>query len=147
MAGHDRGGESAAGTAVPPAGSRVPLTTQELVSMYLTGTFVGVANAAVFHPMDVLRIRCVWPRRIYFNNCNKGKDCLKYLFHEIILFLDHFTVVSWDLKLFVLFYYWISLIIYFTERTLIVVEGGLLTTRACGRSPGTSSTAASWAPK
>jgi hypothetical protein len=32
-------------------------TTGELWSMYLTGTFVGVANAAVFHPMDVLRIR------------------------------------------------------------------------------------------
>lgn len=32
-------------------------TVQGLLHMYLSGTIVGVANAAVFHPVDSIRIR------------------------------------------------------------------------------------------
>jgi hypothetical protein len=31
--------------------------TQGLLHMYLSGTVVGVANAAMFHPVDSIRIR------------------------------------------------------------------------------------------
>ncbi len=56
---------TSAATQVPPgvpSRTKDPnekLTMAELWSMYLSGTCVGVINAAVFHPVDVLRIRCV----------------------------------------------------------------------------------------
>jgi hypothetical protein len=67
MGGHDEAtiAPSSTGNGRPPAAGWGRISNLfeggELWSMYLTGTFVGVANAAVFHPMDVLRIRYTQP--------------------------------------------------------------------------------------
>eukprot|EP01087_Luapelamoeba_hula_P008491 TRINITY_DN2116_c0_g1_i1.p2 TRINITY_DN2116_c0_g1~~TRINITY_DN2116_c0_g1_i1.p2 ORF type:complete len:369 (+),score=98.18 TRINITY_DN2116_c0_g1_i1:1690-2796(+) len=40
----------------------IPLTPMEIIRMYEAGMLVGLANAAVFHPIDTLRIRTFFKR-------------------------------------------------------------------------------------
>src|SRR5689334_7604653 len=47
----------------PPVSMSTMLTPKAVIQMYWSGMIVGIANAALFHPVDALRIRFFFQKK------------------------------------------------------------------------------------